>query len=191
VRNLSNIEAAILCGGFLVAAPVVGAAQGVVIPGVTGTIALEGTVNQEHAVANVITVKTVDGARHVFLFTKDLLVHGGKGAGVDALRGLQDGTKVVVHYTAAGGIESAQEVDQIGGEGLRVTEGVAIRVDRGRRQLIVRFADGTRETFELTERAAADVGKEIDQAGADTAKVVVYYSDEKGQKVAHYFRKVS
>jgi hypothetical protein len=78
-------------------------------------------------VANIMTVKTVDGAKHVFLFAKDLLVHGAKGTGADALRGFRDGANVAVHYTAAGGAESAQEVDQVGGEGLRVTEGVAKR----------------------------------------------------------------
>src|SRR5579864_4744915 len=80
------------------------------IAGVTGTVALEGTVDQEHAGANTVVVKTVDGVEHVFHFAKDLLVHGDKAAGVEALRGLRSGTTVVVHYTGAGDSASATEI---------------------------------------------------------------------------------
>lgn len=53
------------------------------IPGVTGTVALEGTLVQESVAANTVIVKTADGVRHVFHFTKNLLIHGGRG-GKDA-----------------------------------------------------------------------------------------------------------
>jgi hypothetical protein len=161
------------------------------IDGVTGTVALEGTVVQEQAAANTVIVKTVDGVEHLFHFTKDLLVHGGKGSGVDALQGLRDGTTVAVHYTVVGGDAAVLELDQISDDGLSVTEGTVIRIDRGRLQITIRFDNGKAEVFQLTERAASGAGKEIDHAPDGTARVTVYYTDEDGRRVAHFFKKAS
>ena len=71
-------------------------------PPVHGTIALEGTMRKVYRAANTIIVATIDGVEHVYHFTKDVLVHGGKGTGVDALQGLREGSTVVVHYTVEG-----------------------------------------------------------------------------------------
>lgn len=158
------------------------------IQGVTGTIATEGTVKDVHEAGNTVIVGAVDGVEHVFHYTKDLLVHGGKGA--EALRGLRPGSSVVVHYTVEGANESAHEIDRLGDEGLKSTEGVVTRVDRKRKQFVIKFADGRTETFRLTDRAAEDAGKDVGRAAKGT-QVVVYYSDDAGQKVAHFFRKVS
>jgi len=159
-------------------------------PPTRGTIALEGTMKKFYAATNTVVVATIDGVEHVFHFTKDLLVHGGKSGGVDALSGLHEGSTVVVHYTTSGGQESAQEIDSIGGEGLKTTEGIVTRIDRGRKQITIRYDNGTTETLRLTERAAADVGKDVSAgSNAPETRVVVYYADEAGQKVAHYFKK--
>jgi hypothetical protein len=48
-------------------------------------IALEGTMKQFYRGANVVIVTTMDGVEHVYQFTKNLIVHGGKKPGVDAL----------------------------------------------------------------------------------------------------------
>ncbi len=163
-------------------------AQPVPVVNVTGTMALEGTITQEGIAANTVAVKTKDGVEHVFHFTKDLLVHGGNKTGADALQGLHKGTPVVVHYTVTGEIESAHEIDQLGDEGLKVTEGVVTRIDRKRREVTVRFPEGKTETFRLTDHAAEDAGKDIEGAGPDT-RITVYYTDENGEKVAHFFKK--
>ena len=65
-------------------------------------IALEGTMKQFYRGVNVVIVTTMDGVEHVYQFTKNLIVHGGKKPGVDALEGLRDGTTVVIHYTENG-----------------------------------------------------------------------------------------
>ena len=158
-------------------------------PPVQGTIALEGNMTKFYRAANTIVVTTIDGVEHVYHFTKNLVVHGGKGAGVDALEGLQEGTTVVVHYSVAGAEQSAREIDRIGDEGLKITEGVVTRVDRGRKQITVTFDNKTNEIFQLTDRAAAEVIKDIDQTGLDATKIVIYYSDEAGHKTAHFFKK--
>jgi hypothetical protein len=158
------------------------------IQGVTGTIATEGTIKDVHEAGNTVIVGTVDGVEHVFHYTKDLLVHGGKGS--EALRGLKPGSSVVVHYTRDGASEAAHEIDRVGDEGLKSTEGVVMRVDRGRKQIMIKFADGKTETFRLTDRAAEDAGKDVGRTTKNASQVVVYYSDEGGQKVAHFFRKI-
>jgi len=52
-----------------------------------------------YGAANTIIVTTIDGVEHIIHFTRDLIVHDGKGTGVDALNGWQEGRTVVVHYT--------------------------------------------------------------------------------------------
>jgi len=61
-------------------------------------------------------------------------------------------------------------------------------VDRKRKEITVRFDNGARETLQLTDCAAADVGKDLDQA-ADGTRVAVYYSDDQGKRIVHYFKK--
>jgi hypothetical protein len=158
-------------------------------PPVQGTVALEGTMKKVYRVANTVIVTTIDGMEHVYHFTKDLLVHGGKGTGVDALEGLREGSTVVVHYTVDGAQDSAAEIDRIGDEGLKVTEAIVRRIDRGRKQITIRFDNGTIETLRLTDRAAAEAGTALGATGA--TKITVYYSDEDGRKVAHFFKRAS
>lgn len=163
-------------------------AQSQPVPGVTGTVATEGTVEQEYKGANAVIVKTKDGVEHVFNAAKGLVVHGNKGAG-EPLADLREGQQVVIHYTTGGAGDTAQEIDRVGADGLQTTEGTVIDINRARKQITVRFENRTTETFRLTDRAAADAGKGIDASG-DT-KVIIYYTDESGRKVAHYFRKAS
>ena len=156
-------------------------------PPVQGTIALEGTMNKFYRGANVMIVTTIDGVEHAYRFTRDLVVHGGKTPDVSALEGLSQGSTVVVHYTVQGAEQDAREVDVVGAEGLEIAEGVVTRVDRGRGEITVRYSNGRAEAFKLTERATAEAGS---TAPAGT-KVTIYYSDEHGHKVAHFFKKVA
>jgi len=160
-------------------------------PPVQRTIALEGTMKTFYRAVNTIIVTTIDGVDHVYHFTKDLVVHGGKGRGMDALEGLREGSTVVVHYTVSEAKASAREIDRIGDEGLKTTEGVVTRIDRGRKRITIRFDDGKSETLRLTDRAAVEAAKDVDQAATTAVKIIVYYSDEAGRKVAHFFKKAS
>jgi hypothetical protein len=157
------------------------------ISGVTGTVALEGTVKREYEGAHAIVVGAVDGSEHVFRAAKDLLVHGSDKKGEDALRDLRAGMTVVVHYTDEGSDELAHEVDRVGGaDGLQVDEGIVTHVDHGRRQIGIRLGNGTIETLQLTDRAAAESGR--DQTVTNGARVAVYYTDKSGKRVVHYFK---
>ena len=55
-------------------------------PPVTGTIALEGTMEKFYKGVNVFIVKTSDGIEHMVYFTKNLLIHGGPVDGTLAVR---------------------------------------------------------------------------------------------------------
>ena len=158
-------------------------------PPLNEPIALEGTMKQFYRAANVVVVTTMDGIEHVYHFTKDLIVHGGKKPGVDALEGLQPGTMVVIHQTMTGSQASAEEIDILGEEGLKITEGRVTKIDRRNREITIRYGNGTSETLRMTSRAAAATDADIDQS-ADQI-IVVYYSDEAGHKIAHYFKKAS
>jgi hypothetical protein len=158
-------------------------------PPAQGTVALEGTMKKFYRALNTIVVTTVDGVEHVYQFAKDLVVHGGTGP--DAFKGLREGETVVIHYTVDGSEQSAREIDLVGDDGLKITEGTVTRIDRARKQISVRFDNATTETFRLTDRAAAEAAEGGGGAAAGGTKVIIYYSDEAGQKVAHYFRTAS
>ena len=187
----SDLSASVIAAGLLfVGGSVVEAQQPPPIGGVTGTTALEGTVEKTYEGLNTIVVKTVDGIEHLFHLTDRTVVHGGKAAGGDVLRGLEEGSRVVVHYTVEGEHEAADEVDRVGADGLKTTEGVITNVNRGAKTMTIRLADGSVQRFRLTERAAAEVGKDIEKGGGDFATVVVYVDDDAGRPIAHFFRRV-
>ena len=160
-------------------------------PPIRGTMALEGSVKAIYKAANTLVVATVDGVEHVYHFTSNLVVHGGRKPGPDGLVDLREGTTVVVHYDAGPHGNAAREIDRVGDgdEGLFVSEGRIAHIDRRKQQLVVRLDDGTRLTYKLTSLAAAEESQG-EPASADT-RVVIYYTNESGERVAHYFRKVA
>ena len=98
---------------------------------------------------------------------------------------------VVIHYTMESGGPTVREVDRVADAAFQVTEARVVRIERGRKRITVRFADGRTETFQLTDRAAAEAPAELEHAQTEATSVVIYYKDEKGQKVVHYFKKAS
>jgi hypothetical protein len=63
-------------------------------------------------------------------------------------------------------------------------------IDRGGRRLVVDTGNGAKETFELTGNASQDAGKEVARASAKGSKISVYYSEDAGKKVAHFFEAI-
>jgi hypothetical protein len=178
----------------IVAVTVVGAAdagaqQPPPIHGVTGTIATEATVQDTTEAGRTIFGKAAAGVARLFHVNRRSTAHSEDAAGDEALRALKKGTPVTVHYLTAGENPTAEEIDRLGDAGLRQMDGVITAVNRPDQAISIRLADGTRQTLRLSDRAAADVGTDIDRAD-DTARVIVYFSDEAGQRVAHYFRRV-
>jgi hypothetical protein len=158
------------------------------IPGTTGTLALEGSVDKVYAGAHSALVTAGDGVKHLIHFTDRTVVHGDHDPHAP-LNSLKAGSRVVVHYTMDGTRKAAVEIDRIGAGGLAEAEGVVTRIDRQAQRLSIRLADGTTETLQLSERAARDAGRGLERE-ADQARVVVYYTDDAGNKIAHYFKRV-
>jgi len=153
---------------------------------------LVGAVLRTDAAAKTVVVKLADGTEHTFHFVKRTTVHGAQGTAAgatDAFRGLKEGSEVAVHYTAQGTEETAEEIDNIGKDGLKVTEATVTHIDRGAKTLALKTADGAEETHRLTDSAAKDAGKDIAAGAEKSAKVTVYYTEEGGHKVAHFFKR--
>lgn len=153
--------------------------------------AIEGTVKKVDAAAKTIVVRTASGAEHTLHFVGRTTVHGAEATETgmkDTFHGLKEGTEVVAHYTAKGGEETAEEVDRVGSGGLKTAEGTVSHIDRAGKTIVVKAADGTEETYRLTDHAAKDAGKGIAQGTEKSAKVTVYYTEEAGKKVAHFFK---
>jgi hypothetical protein len=71
---------------------------------------------------------------------------------------------------------------------MKATKGTVEEIDRGGKKLVVKAADGTKDTFRLSDDAAVDAGKGIAKGSEKTAHVTVYYTESAGKKVAHFFK---
>jgi len=154
--------------------------------------AVDGTVKKIDAGSKTVVVATADGTEHTFHYSSNLVVHGAKDTGKgsdDAFHGVKEGSKVAVHYTGEGSKATAHEIDNIGDDGLKATEGTITHIDRGAKTVAVKTADGSEQTFHLSSRAATDTGKDIGEGADKAGKVTVYYTEDAGKKTAHFIRK--
>ena len=153
---------------------------------------VEGDIKKLDAGAKTAVVKTADGTEHTFRFAKSTTVRGAEATGTrakDAFHGLKEGSHVAVHYTASGTAKTANEVDNIGKDGLKATDGTITRIDRGAKTVGIKTADGAEETYRMSDKAAKDAGTDIAKGSEKGAKVTMYYTEEGGKKVVHFFKK--
>jgi hypothetical protein len=149
--------------------------------------AVSGTVKTVDKATKTVAVKTADGTEHTFHFVGKTVAHGAKATAdgsKDAFSSVKEGDEVVVHYTAKGAVETAHEVDHVGKDGLKVSEVAVKSVDHAAKTVTVKTAEGAEETYHLTGNAVLESGKGLDKAG----KVTVYYTEEGGKKIAHFFK---
>ena len=74
-----------------------------------------------------MVVKTEEGTEHTIHFVGRTVAHGAEATAKgskDAFEGMKEGDEVVVHYTVKGAVKTADEVDHIGKEGLKVSRGL-------------------------------------------------------------------
>jgi hypothetical protein len=153
--------------------------------------AVEGTVKKVDAGTKTVVVATADGTEHTVHFVKKTTVHGwdaSEAGAKDGMHGVKEGSHVVVHYTAKGTEKTAQELDRVGEGGLKVSEGTVSKIDRGGKVLAVKTADGAEATYKISEHAVVDAGKDTGKAVEKASKVTVYYTEEGGKKVVHFFK---
>lgn len=147
--------------------------------------AVHGTITKIDSSTKTMVVKTKDGTEHTVHYTDKTAVWGADktAAGAkDTYKGLTEGSEVVVHYTEKGGEKSATEVDKVGKDGLKYVDGTVEKVGKDGKTVVVKASDGTEHTFDV---AGKDTAKGVDKTG----KVTVYYTEEGGKKVAHFFEK--
>ena len=155
--------------------------------------AVDGSVEHVDAAGKTITVKTADGTEHTFRIVGRTTVHGAEatpGLTKDALQDMKEGSHVVVHYSKRGTEETAEEIDKVGEGGLKETKGTVVKLDRTGKKIVVKGDDGVDHTYDLSEHAVSDSGKDIAKGSEKGTKVSVYYSEQAGRKVAHFFKTV-
>ena len=134
-----------------------------------------------------MVVKTADGTEHTFHFIGRTVAHGAEataGGSKDAFLGMKEGDEVVVHYTEKGAVKTAQEVDHIGKDGLKMSVVAVKSVDHGAKTVTVKTAEGAEETYHLTDNALRETGKGLDKAG----KVTVYYPKKAARRSRTFSR---
>jgi hypothetical protein len=149
--------------------------------------AVVATVKSVDKGTKVVVVKTADGTEHTFHFIGKTVAHGAEATAKgskDAFEGMKEGDDVVVHYTVKGTEKTAVEVDHIGKDGLRAGDVVVKSVDHAAKTVTVKTAEGAEETYKMSDRAVKESGKGLEKAG----KVTVYYTDDAGKKVVHFFK---
>jgi arginine repressor len=144
---------------------------------------VHGTVKKVDSATKTVVVKAADGTEHTIKVTGDTAYKGTK----EGFDGLKEGTEVVARTTGKGVDETGMELGKVGKGSLKVTKGTLVKVDHGAKTVVVKTADGTEKTFEFTENAGKDMGKAAGAGAEKGAKVTVYYTDEAGKKVAHFF----
>jgi hypothetical protein len=149
--------------------------------------AVEGTVKTVDKGAKTAVVKTADGTEHTFHFIGKTVAHGAvataKGS-KDAFEGMKEGDDVVVHYTVKGVDKTAMEVDHVGKDGMKASVVAVKSVDHAGKTVTVKTGEGAEETYHLTDQAVHETAKGLKTG----AKVTVYYTEDAGKKVAHYFK---
>ena len=149
--------------------------------------AVHGTVTKVDSAAKTIAVKTKDGTEQTLHWIGKTTVHGTDAAAKDTFKGLKEGSEVVAHYTVKGTDKTAVEVDKVGKDGMKDTQGTVTVFDRGTKTIAVKTADGTVQTFKMADHATEDAGKETGKAVEKSAQVTVYYTEDAGKKIAHFF----
>jgi hypothetical protein len=122
----------------------------------------------------------------------DTVVYGADEAGKltkYAWRDLKEGTEVAAHYTKRGTKDAALEIDKLGDEGLKESRGALVRLDQAAKTVVVTTARGAEETFRMTDHAAKSLAKHVAKGTEKGTKVTVYYAEDGGRKVVHFFER--
>jgi hypothetical protein len=143
---------------------------------------IHGTITKVDHTTKTVVVKTADGTEHTVKVTDSAVVKGTQ----EGFDGLKEGTEVVARTTKKGAVESADEVGKVSKDGLKATKGTITKFDKDAKTVTVKVADGTEKTFELSGEAVEDAGKATGKGVAKGAKVTVYYTEEGGNKTAHF-----
>ena len=151
-----------------------------------------GQIEKIDSTAKTILVKTQDGTEHTFHLVQRTAIQGGEATSStakDSFHGLKEGAQVAVHFTAKGKDETAEEIDHLSGEGMKSTQGELVHLDQTAKTVTIKAQDGTVHIFQLSKNAAEEANRNISDVAQKTGKVTVYYTEQAGHHVAHFFTK--
>ena len=114
---------------------------------------MAGSVKTVDKATKTVVVKATDGTEHTFHFIGKTASHGAEATAAgskDAFLSMKEGDAVVVHYTEKGAVKTAEEVDHLGKDGLKMSVAAVTSVDRGAKTVTVKTAEGAEETYRLT-----------------------------------------
>jgi len=154
----------------------------------------EGTVKEVDTGAKKVVITATGGAERTFVVADRTMIHGFETTAhgsEKALRNLREGSEVAGHYAIEGAVDTAEEIDHIGARGLRVEVGTLRASDRVAKTITIATTDGAEKSFHLLDRAARDAGKDFVDGTEKSAKVTLYYSEDGGKKVVHFFKSSS
>lgn len=144
---------------------------------------VHGTIKKVDKTTKTVVVKSADGTEHTIKVTGDTTIKGTK----EGFDGLKEGTEVVARTTGKGVDETGVAIGKVGKDSYKVTKGSIVKVDQGAKTVVVKSVDGTEKTFEYTADASKDIGKAVGAGTEKGAKVTVYYTEDAGKKIAHFF----
>jgi hypothetical protein len=148
-----------------------------------------GTLKKVDTDTKTIVVDTGEGTEKTAKFTEKTTVNGLKdGAKATDLAG-KEGGHVIVHTVG----DTAHGVTWVGDKSVHSSEGVIDDVGKGTKTVAVKTADGSKDTFEVADHAAVGTSKRVTDYSVEGAKkgehVTVYYTEEGGKKIAHFFKR--
>ncbi|MCU1386167.1 MAG: hypothetical protein JWL71_4864 [Acidobacteria bacterium] len=188
----SHLTVGVMAGALLLVQTAASAGQQPPpIDGVTGTVVPEDTRQKTHDALNTVAIKTADGIEHLFHLTERSDVHERTETGEQALRGIEEGSRAVVHETMTADQKTTRHIGRAAEDAVKATKGVITHVDWRAKSMVIRLADGTRETFRLTDRAVSGAATSVDRVETRIPAIVISFSDEAGRHVAYYFTRVS
>lgn len=155
--------------------------------------AVHGVVTKTDAATKTIVIKADDGTMHTIHFVDKTVVQGADATGAGAkatFHGVTEGSEVVAHYTVKGTEKTGVEVDKLGKDGLKSVDGVVTTVGKDGKNVVVKTADGTEQAFDVAGHDTEAAAKEIAKGADKTGKVTVYYTENAGKKIAHFFKKL-
>lgn len=163
--------------------------------------AVAGAVTKVDKVAKTIVVKTTDGTEEVFNYSEHTAVrdsrevaHTAKMGVVDTYFATKQGTRVVVRYTGKGAEKTATLVEDFGKDTLKAGRGTVTHVDRAAQTVTVKTDDGAEATYKLGAEGVVETDHGVVKASRYLAKegdkVVVHYTEDAGEKVVRFFKKL-
>jgi hypothetical protein len=163
--------------------------------------AVSGAVTRVDKAGKTIAIKTADGTEEVFQFTERTAVRDSKVVSSHAKMGIVDsyfagkeGSKVVVRYIGKGTDKTATVVDDFGKESLKVGRGTVTQFDKAAHTVAVRTEDGAVATYKMGDEAVVETDHGVVRGSRYLVKegdhVVVHYTENAGDRVVHFFKKL-